>query len=214
MDISMENYVITIARGFGSGGKQIALQLAKKLGIECYENRVLYLASEMCEVDNKKILDVNEKLEKKSFSKVLREIPRQIIPLPITRTFKSEDLLFEAQAEIIRNLAKTESCVIVGKCADYILQQYDNVISIYIEAPRFYCVKRLMEKTGCEKKEAHMLIEKTDKYRGEYYKYYTKGNYWTNPVNYDMTLNSEKLGETNCIEMIKQAVRLKLKQDI
>lgn len=210
----MSNYVITIARGFGTGGKQIALQLAKELGIECYENRLLYLASEMCEVDDKKILEVNEKLKKKSFSKLLREIPRQMIPMPITRTFKSEDLLFEAQANIIRSLAKNESCIIVGKCADYILQEYDNVVSVYIEAPREYCVGRLMKKTGCDQKEANMLIDKTDKYRAEYYKYYTKGNYWTNPVNYDITLNSKNLGEKNSVEIIKQVVRLKLNKDI
>ncbi len=210
----MSNYVITIARGFGTGGKQIALQLAKELGIECYENRLLYLASEMCEVDDKKILEVNEKLKKKSFSKLLREIPRQMIPMPITRTFKSEDLLFEAQANIIRSLAKNESCIIVGKCADYILQEYDNVVSVYIEAPREYCVGRLTKKTGCDQKEANMLIDKTDKYRAEYYKYYTKGNYWTNPVNYDITLNSKNLGEKNSVEIIKQVVRLKLNKDI
>lgn len=210
----MENYVITIARGFGSGGKQIALQLAKELGIECYENRLLYLASDMCDIGEKKILDIDEKLEKRSFSKILREIPRQILPLPMTKAFKSEDLLFEAQSKIIKDLSKTESCVIVGKCADYILHEYDNVVSVYIEAPRKFCVKRVIERIYCDEKKANELIEKTDKYRAEYYKYYTKGNYWTNPVNYDLTLNSEKLSEKNCIEMIKHCVRIKLEKDL
>lgn len=206
----MENYIITIARGFGTGGKQIAMQLAEELGIQCYENRILYLASELAGVDETEFMQVDEKLINKGFGHKLSQLPRQLLPLPVTKEFKSEDKMFDYQSEIIRNLADTESCIIVGKCADYILRERKNVISIYIEAPRSYCVKRIMRRMHCGESQAHALIAKTDKYRAEYYKYYTHGNYWTNPVNYDMTLNSERLGERGCINMIKACLNERL----
>ncbi|SFR65585.1 cytidylate kinase-like family protein [Anaeromicropila populeti] len=201
----MEHYIITVARGFGSGGKQIASQLAAELNIECYENRILTLASEYSGYEEKKFVAVDERLRGSS----LRMIPKTLLPKPITNNFINDDQLFACQAEIIRNLADTESCVIVGKCADYVLKNYDNVISVYIEAPRHYCVARVMERMGVSEKEANAIITSTDKYRADYYKYYTHGNYWTNPVNYDITLNSEKAGEENCVKIIRQYLKLK-----
>lgn len=206
----MENYIITIARGFGTGGKQIALKLGEELDIPCYENRILYLASELSGIDETEFVRVDEQLKESSFSKKLKNLPKQVLPLPVSKRFNSEDRLFDYQAEIIRNLADTESCIIVGKCADYVLRDHKNVLSIYIEAPREYCVKRIMKRMHCGESLAHAMISNTDKYRAEYYEYYTHGNYWTNPVNYDLTLNSAKLGEENCIEMIKHALKLKL----
>ncbi|MDO4165868.1 MAG: cytidylate kinase-like family protein, partial [Eubacteriales bacterium] len=131
-------------------------------------------------------------------------------PIPQKDRFVADDELFARQAEIIRHLADTESCVIVGKCADYILKDYDNVISLYIEAPRHYCVKRIMDRMDVSEPQAHQLISRTDRYRAEYYEYYTQGNYWTNPVNYDMTFNMERVGEEKCIRIIKNYLSLKM----
>ena len=84
-----------------------------------------------------------------------------------------------------------------------------NVVSVYIEAPRAFCLERTMEKMGVTKEVAAATIEKTDKFRADYYKYYTNGNYWTNPVNYDLTLNSEKVGIEDCVKLIKQYLIIK-----
>ena len=111
--------------------------------------------------------------------------------------------------QTVLNLADTESCVIVGKCADYILQGRDNVVSVYIEAPRDYCIKRTMENMGVTEEVAEATIKQTDKFRADYYEYYTHGNYWTNPINYDMTLNSERVGIENCVAIIKNYLKLK-----
>ena len=153
----MTNYVITIARGFGSGGKQIAIKLSEALGIPCY----------------------------------------------------SDQKLFDVQAEIIRNLAKTESCIIIGKCANMILKDYPNVISVYIEAPRRACLDSVMEKLRVSEEEAAKMIVSTDAYRSEYYKTYTGGEDWTNPTAYDMTLNSDRVGRDNCVECIKKYIDIK-----
>ena len=111
--------------------------------------------------------------------------------------------------KIIEDLADTESCVIVGKCADWILKDRPNVISIYIEAPRPYCRKRIMERMQVDAATADRSISQTDKYRAAYYEYYTGGNYWTNPVNYDLTLNSERVGIENCVKTIEEYIRIK-----
>ena len=99
--------------------------------------------------------------------------------------------------------------MIVGKCADYVLRDRENVVSVYIEAPRSFCVQRTMKHMGVTEKVAHATIERTDQYRADYYAYYTRGNYWTNPVNYDMTLNSEKVGIRDCVRLIEQYLLIK-----
>ncbi len=203
-----KNFVITIARGFGSGGKEIASKIAKKLGINCYEHAILTLASQMSGLDRSHFAEADEKLLKPSF---LHSIKETFAATPESH-FVSNDELFSYEAQIIRALATNESCVIVGKAADYILKDYDNVFSFYIEAPRDYCLKNIMEKMDITEEEAHDLISKTDKYRADFYKYVTDGNYWTNPVNYDLTLNSERVGKDGCVEVIAGYVEMKMRE--
>ena len=206
----MENFIVTFARGFGTGGKEIASMLAKDLGIHCYENRILTLASQMSGLDEKFFLDINERIRNNGgFTGFLKGLPRSRQYIARNEKFVSDDRLFEYQSQIIRNLADQESCVIVGKCADYVLKGRKNVVSIYIEAPRAFCLERTMQRMKVSADVAAATIENTDKYRADYYKYYTKGNYWTNPVNYDMTLNSEKVGIAGCVKMIEEYLVMK-----
>lgn len=205
----MDNFVITVARGFGSGGKQIASKVAEELGIHCYENRILTLASQMSGLDEQLFREVNEKMREKKVSSFLRGLPITSRPKPEEKEFVSDEKLFEIQKEIIEHLADSESCVIVGKCADWVLRDRKNVVSVYIEAPRRYCVKNVMERMGVNEATAHKSIEQTDKYRAAYYEHYTGGNYWTNPVNYDMTLNSERVGREGCVKVIIDYLKMK-----
>ncbi len=206
----MDNFVVTFARGFGTGGKEIASKLAEELGIHCYENRILTLASQLSGLDENMFQAVNEKIRSNGgFSSFLRGLPRSKQYITRNEKFVSDDALFEYQKQIIENLAETESCVIVGKCADWVLRGRDNVVSVYIEAPRDFCIKRTMEHMGVTEGTASATIEHTDKYRADYYKYYTHGNHWTNPVNYDMTLNSERIGIDNCVKVIKDYLKIK-----
>ncbi len=206
----MENFVITFARGFGTGGKEIASKLAKDLGIHCYENRILTLASQLSGLDENVFRQVNEKVvTKNGFGSFLKGLPRAKTYIARNEKFVSDDKLFEYQSTIIRNLAESESCVIVGKCADYVLRDKQNVVSIYIEAPRDFCVQRTIEHMGVTKEVANATIAQTDKFRADYYKYYTQGNYWTNPVNYDMTLNSARVGIDDCVRVIEDYLVLK-----
>ena len=205
----MDNYVITIARGFGSGGKDIASRLSKELGIHWYEREILDIASEKTGLDVGIFKQVDEKLRRNAILKNLQTVQSTYTVEPSDKDFISDDNLFNIQAEIIRTLAQTQSCIIVGKCADYILRDFDNVISVYIEAPREACVKSIMEKMYVTEKQAQQLIRKTDAYRANYYRYYTRGRDWTNPINYDMTLNSDRVGRDNCVKIIKNYVDIK-----
>ena len=199
-----ENFVITIARGFGSGGKEIGHAVAKVLGIKCYEHSILTLASRLSGVDRTRFAEADEKLLKPSFIHTVKET---LLPHPESH-FVSNDELFAFESQIIKGLAASESCVIVGKAADFVLKDFPNVFSFYIEAPRSFCLKNVMSKMEVTEEEANKLISDTDKYRAEFYKYVTGGNYWTNPVNYDITLNSAKVGKENCVKVICDYVNM------
>ncbi len=205
----MKNYVITIARGFGSGGKQIGNMLGKRLGIPCYERQILTMASEKSSIDERLFAETDEKLRGSYLTSVLRGLPTTEVVEATEKAFTSDTNLFNIQADIIRGLAKTESCIIIGKCADYLLKDFDNVISVYIEAPREACVKSIMEKMYVTEERAHHLIRKTDRYRAQYYKFYTGGGDWTNPINYDMTMNSARVGRERCVDLLIEYIKLR-----
>ncbi|MCI7491980.1 MAG: cytidylate kinase-like family protein [Lachnobacterium sp.] len=206
----MDNFIVTIARGYGSGGKEIGNKIAEAYGIQCYERRILTLASQLSGIDESEFKKIDEKLRAKNWRTVLNKLPMVTSSEAMLQKFVSDDLLFEYQAKIIRTLQETESCVIVGKAADYVLRDCPNVLSVYIEAPRDYTRRRIMEKQCVPPDIADNMITRTDRYRADYYEQYTHGNYWTNPVNYDITLNSARLGIEGCVNMIEQCLKEKL----
>lgn len=206
----MKNYVITIARGFGSGGKDIGNRLSKELGIPCYERQILEMASEQSGLSQELFKNVDEKLPTGFLRKRLQGFPStNYVVSPTEKHFVSDVNLYNIQAMIIRDLANTESCIIIGKCADVVLRNFGNVISVYIEAPRDACVQSIMEKMSVTEQEANRMIYHTDKYRADYYKYYSGGGCWTNPTNYDLTLNSARIGRQQCVELIKDYLKIK-----
>lgn len=205
----MSHFVITIARGFGTGGKTIAMELAKELGIECYERRLLALASEYSGYEEDVLNHFDEKINGSLLANKIGKIASELGLQPMTAEFRANQHIFDIQSHIIRKLAQDESCIIVGKCADYILKDMPDVVSIYIEAPRDYCRKRIMSRENVKAAKADELISSTDKYRAEYYRFYTGGKDWTDPTNYDMTLNSARIGHENCIALIKDYLKMK-----
>ena len=204
----MKNAVITIARQYGSGGKTIAAMLAKDLGINCYGREILKMASEESGINERLFGMSVEKLKHSVLMKLLkRPYEGDLIP-PESSGFVSDDNLFNYQAKVIKELAESESCVIVGRCADYVLRDFPNVISVFIHADREFCLEQAMERNSMSLKEMQRFIEKTDKYRGDFYKYYT-GHEWSDARNYDLCLNSGKLGFKKCVEEIKAYMKVR-----
>lgn len=199
-------FVITIARGYGSCGKAIGDLLGAKLGIPCYEDEILQMAS----VES----GISENLYNMANEKNVRGIIKRAIynfALGMDDDMKgiSGKKLFDSQSDAIRKLAKTKSCIIVGKCADYVLRDFRNVVRVYVEAPRQACIDQLTRKYGWSQMEAEERIVKMDHQRAEYYRTYAKGD-WTNPTNYDITLNSHSLGKEGCVRMIEECLKYKV----
>ncbi len=211
----MESYVITIARGFGCGGKHIGLALSKKLGIPCYDSQILAMASNYSGISKDLFVQVDEKLRGYHFLKRLMKTPNtDEIVQPTDKSFISDVNLYNIQAKIIKELEKNQSCIIIGKCANHILRDYDNVVSVYVEAPRKECVESIVNLLGVTEDEAHKLIYQTDKYRADYYKYYTGGEVRTNPVLYDMTINTARIGRDRSADLIVEYLKIKFGNDI
>lgn len=158
----MDNFVITIARGFGSGGKQIGLALSKQLGIPCYESQILSMASNYSGINKDLFFQVDEKLRGYHLIKrLMKSANKDDIVEPTDKSFISDVNLYNIQAKIIKELAKQQSCIIIGKCANHLLRDYDNIVSVYIEAPRAFCVKNVIERLGVTEEEAHRMIYQT-----------------------------------------------------
>lgn len=198
----MEKLVVTIARQYGSGGKTIGQMLAKDLGINCYSREILKLASEDSGINETLFNKADEKLKNSPLFGITKRIYKgQLIP-PESQEFVSDQNLFNYQAKVIKELADAESCVIVGRCADFVLKEREYVISVFVHAPKDYCMARALERSSMTEKEMERFIQKEDKYRGDYYRYYT-GHEWNDARNYDLCLDSSKLGFEKCVEAIK-----------
>lgn len=198
----MDNIVITIARQYGSGGKTIGKMVAEELGIPFYSRDILRLASEESGISESLFGEADERIKKSALFRITRSIYEdgEVIP-PDSDDFVSTKNLFNYQAKIIKKLAETESCVIVGRCADYVLRDYPNVMSVFVHADEEFCLERALERNSMTVREMEKFIAKTDKYRGDYYKYYT-GRDWNDARNYDLCLDCGKLGFEKCMEAI------------
>lgn len=205
----MNNFVITISRGYGSGGKTIGKALAEELGYEFYDLEVLRLASEKSGINQKLFAQNDENIKGLPFYKTIAQkaaFKGDVIP-PNDKNFVSDENLFNYQAVVIRELAKEKNCVFVGRAADFILSDYDNVLKVNVQAPFDFCVKTVAERDLIDENEAEKRIKKIDKERAAYYKYYT-GAEWSDALNYDITLNGS-IGWDKCIEIIKSALKIK-----
>ena len=204
----MENIVITISRQYGSGGKTIGAMLAKELGVNCYSREILRMASEDSGINERLFGMSDEKIRKAGWFRILnRPYEGQLLP-PEDRDFVSDDNLFNYQAKVIKELASKETCVIIGRCADYVLKDYLNVVSVFIHADRKFCLARSMERHSMTEKEMQKYIEKTDRYRADFYEYHT-GHKWADARNYDLSLNSAKLGFEKCVEEIRSYMKIR-----
>ena len=205
----MKKTVITIARSYGSGGRTLGKLLAEQLGINCYDREILRMASDASGINEALFGQADERLKRSPLFGILKKNPYKggVIP-PENSDFVSDDNLFNYQAKVIKELAAKESCVIVGRCADYVLKDYPNVVSVFVHADRKFCLDRSMERHSMTEKEMQKYIEKTDQYRGDFYRYHT-GHEWVDARNYDLCLNSGKLGFEKCVEEIKAYIKVR-----
>ncbi len=201
----MKKIVITIARSYGSGGRTLGKLLARDLGIACYDRELLRMASDDSGINEALFGEVDEK-KKVSLFKSTKPYTGRILP-PESDGFVSDDNLFSLQAKIIKELAERESCIIIGRCADYILKDREDVLRLFFYAPLKDCLVRAHELSGESEKKLLKKIQKIDKYRADYYKYYT-GNDWNDTRNYDFCLNTSSMSYEKLIDVVKSYIQI------
>lgn len=191
----MDHVVITIAREYGSGGRTIGEMLSKKLGISYYDKDIIRMASEDSGIHETLFGRVDEYTSTKPplFSKS-GIYTGELIP-PQSKDFTSDTNLFSYQAKIIKELAEKESCVIIGRCANSILNvtDYPHVLRVFVHASWEFRLEEAAKKLSKSPREIEKFLQKDDKRKQEFCRRFT-GKEWNDPENYDMYLDTSVLG--------------------
>ena len=192
----MVKRIITISREFGSGGRFIGEEVAKKLGIAYYDKNIINEIAEKSGLSPEYIQENAELSPKRglfAYAFAGRDITGKSV----------EDMVYEAQRKVILDLAKKEPCVIIGRNADYILKDRDDVLNVFIHGNMPEKIQRITDLYNVEKQKAVKMMEDTDKRRKTNYNFYTDQN-WGKASNYTLCLNSSQLGYDRCEKIIME----------
>ncbi|HIT71222.1 MAG TPA: cytidylate kinase-like family protein [Candidatus Scatovivens faecipullorum] len=203
--------VITICREYGSGGKYIGERLAQELNMKLYDKEILSRVSEESGIDLNILEQVDEKQEQSfwyTFATSLYETADSIDPM--NQKLPSNEKLFIEQARVIENLADKEDCIIIGRCSNIILKNKPNVFNIFIYSSNleFKIQRKIKYSNIKDRNEVEELINKTDLEREKYYNYFT-GKKWGDREDYDIMIDTSKIGIDNTVELIKTYLNLK-----
>lgn len=202
----MKNFVISIGRQLGSGGKEIAEKLGKRLGISVYDKKLLEAAA----LESGLTSDTFEKADEEESTSFLGHFSG--IRDALSGYFMGHDScmdsdrLFQIQSEAMRNIAARESCITIGRCSEYILRDHPNMTSIFITADCNDRIARIMKKEGLNESEAIEFMEKGDKKRRSYHDYYATTE-WGAARCYDLCLNSSRLGIEGTVDIIHEYIK-------
>ena len=198
----MSKRIITINRMYGSGGRAIGKALAEELEIGFYDKELIEIAARNKNIPFGDLADVDEKRPGAWSFPVNHEIQ-------ISQDYRAipmNDVLFELQRDIILSLSDKEDCVIVGRCANHILQ--DRTLSVFIYAPFETRVKNVMERLDREEKSARKLVKRMDKERRSYYEFFTDEK-WLDMGQYDLCIDSSKFSQEEVVKILKEAAMKK-----
>ncbi len=193
--------IINVGRQFGSGGKEVAIGLGKKLGIPVYDNELISKAAQDSGFSPELFRKSDEKRRPFSISSMFTGTFE-----PSAESYVSDKGLFQLQSEAIRNIAELGSAIIVGRCSDYILRDMGCTLDVFLTAPEQVRIGRIVERTGLSDEKAGALITSMDRNRSEYYNYYTFGN-WGVASNYDLCLDTSILGIDGTADFIIEFAR-------
>ncbi|MEG1153996.1 MAG: cytidylate kinase-like family protein [Ruthenibacterium sp.] len=202
-----DNLIICIGRQFGSGGHEIGEGLAKALDIPCYDKEILKHAA----LESGIVEELFEKADEKpnnSFLYSLSMGSADAIGGSFTNynDYLTNDKLFLFQSKTIKDFAQKSPCVIIGRCADYILRGEKKMLSVFVHAPLELRIQRISHMRNIDEDAARSLIKKTDKSRANYYAFYAD-NDWGAAESYDLSLNSGKLNIDKSIQILKNAAQ-------
>ena len=204
----MDRFIVTIGRQFGSGGRSIGQKLAQKLGVSFYDKELISIAAKESGMD----ASVFEGADEKAANSLLYSLSMGMYSfgsgfsamgdLPVN------DKLYLLQHKIIKEIAEKESCVIVGRCADYVLRDNPNCVNIFIYANMAFRKEQSIKKHGIDAQRAEHIINKTDKSRANYYSFYS-GQKWGMAENYDLCIDSSMLDEDKIVDLIVEYIQMR-----
>mgnify|MGYP003288509376 CR=1 FL=1 len=200
----MKQFVVTIGRQPGSGGKEVAEVLARELGIKVYDKALLQEAAQASGFDAS-LFEKADECESNSLFGGIFSIHGSISEYLTGGSCIDNDKLFEIQSETICNIAQSESCIIVGRCAEYVLRDHPAMLSVFLTADHADRVQRIMRGENLEHDAAVEFIEKNDKKRRSYHDYYATTQ-WGDAAGYDVCINTSRLGVEGTVEFIKQII--------
>ena len=190
--------IITIGREHGSGGHEIARALGEALGYACYDKEIVDRAAENSHF-SREVLD--------SFDE--KRVSPYVIPAPnyvgMGESFRLNMQVASAQFDAIRELAEKGNAIFVGRCADYVLRSREGVLRVFVQAGEESRIREMMSRREMTEEQARKLIRQVDKDRASYYRYYTD-QIWGERENYDLIINSDRLGYEGAVQLIKGAV--------
>lgn len=188
----MSNGVITISREFGSGGRTIGKRAAEKLGIPCYDAELIQKIAEESGYTAEYIKEEGEYVSGGWLSAVFTDR---------TMGLTNQDQLWNIQSRVIENLAEQGPCVIVGRCADYVLRDKANCLNVFIHASMEKRAERIVREYGERKESPELRLKEKDKQRAAYHRFYTDMK-WGHAQNYHVCLDSGELGIDKCVEIV------------
>ena len=197
------NSIITIARQYGSGGREVGMKLSEKLGIPFYNRELITMSVEKSGMSHDVLADVDEKAANSLLYTLA--VGSSMMHTSLPHNIPINDKLFLLQCEVIRELADKGPCIIVGRCGDYVLQKYTNCIKTFIYADFDDRVKRISERNDVDESKARDLVIKTDKRRANYYNYYS-GQKWGKLENYNLALNTSVIGIDGAVDVLANYV--------
>lgn len=200
----MKNLIISVGRQLGSGGRVIARQLAEDFGCRFYDRELLNLAAQESGF-SKTFFEQND--ENKGFFKSFfhAHVPH-VSDCNFYSNKLSQENLFKFQSDAIRRAADEGPCVFVGRCADYVLRDRKDMVTIFITADMEQRIRQVCERKGCDRETAEKIISKGDRCRASYYNYYT-GKTWGHGESYDLCINSSLMGLERTEEFIKEFIK-------
>lgn len=202
--MQVKHIIINVGRQLGSGGHDIGRMLALDFGAKYYDRELLNLAAKESGL-SEQVFERND--ERKSFLHTFLHLPNALSGESYTRQSFTQDSVFQFQSDAIRKAADEGSCVFVGRCADYVLREYNNVVNIFITASMDFRVQQVMAKQNFTSPlEARRFIEQRESRRADYYNYYT-GKKWGHAASYDLCIDSSILGLVDTEKYIAQFIR-------
>ena len=202
--MQVKHIIINVGRQLGSGGHDIGRMLALDFGAKYYDRELLNLAAKESGL-SEQVFERND--ERKSFLHTFLHLPNALSGESYTRQSFTQDSVFQFQSDAIRKAADEGSCVFVGRCADYVLREYNNVVNIFITASMDFRVQQVMAKQNFTSPlEARRFIEQRESRRADYYNYYT-GKKWGHAASYDLCIDSSILGLVDTEKFVAQFIR-------